>query len=129
MNTIATSVVMAAAILMVGAAQANALPAHPEQSPAASVHIEPSFCPLGKAHKHGKGCRGGSINDSRTVEDLRESAKVAGKCTAKALGKGMYDKLRKRKPPKKGDLPLTPSPGMTAARIFGCTVLTPEPAR
>lgn len=84
----------------------------------------PSFCIFGK-HKGKKGCRGGGINNNK---DLNESAKVTGKCTGKALGGGLLGKLKKRKRPKASDLPLPNGP-LTGARIIGCTVFTPEPAR
>ena len=34
----------------------------------------PSFCPFGKAHKHGKGCRGGSLVKGKNGKCLKGAA-------------------------------------------------------
>lgn len=93
MNKIATSIgrylaaaIVAAAILATGSMQTtsgrptNLVATQPvvrvvsSATLTSATHVHPSFCVLGKAHKKGKGCRGGSVA-KKVKPELEECVK------------------------------------------------------
>ncbi len=85
------------------------LPANPVNSPkenpvtspkenSSSKKPHPGWCPFGTHHGKGTGCRGGSINDNKrlneSLKDTGQMYKDAGECAGAGLAGGVSSQLR-----------------------------------
>jgi hypothetical protein len=63
---------------------------------AANLHSVPTWCPFGTNHGKGSGCRGGSVNDNKrvndSVKDTGDMFKDAGECAIEGVAKGVESK-------------------------------------